>query len=450
MPTPLAETLTQLRVGNQKFLIDFYQRSRHLFERWAQRQHRLAAPQAHQLLQDTLLDFYDQVADGRITKLADDLRAFIYGMAQQRVAAQVPAQVPLPAAEARRRQRLLTQFHQIGADCQQLLTYFYFRNYRFEQVGVKMGFPNAAVARRQKSICLRKLYELVRGGYEPAGWQPGSTDAASPPATPPRVDLRPHLDELERFADGQMTLDEQDAFELRLEHEEDLAEGHAAYEQLTADLRWAAGHDTLHQRLQSLDERMNERGSALVRAQRLAQRRQRRFVLLAALAGVLVLAAGMAFWYFSQPNRTLPARHWEAYYQPDPGPPVTATLLSSNPLFGEALDQYQSGHYQAALHSLGRVSPASVGADTLLYLRGLILLRQGQGNAAQLYLQRLSKTGGSGELARRARYHLGMAYWQAQELAPALTELRAVAADSLNPYRASARRAVAAGVLEVQ
>ena len=43
MSAPLAETLTQLRVGNQKFLIDFYQRSRHLFDRWAQRQHQLAA-----------------------------------------------------------------------------------------------------------------------------------------------------------------------------------------------------------------------------------------------------------------------------------------------------------------------------------------------------------------------------------------------------------------------
>ena len=312
-----------------------------------------------------------------------------------------------------------------------------------------MGFPNAAVARLQKSACLRKLYELVRGGYQPAG----SLDSAASPtagASPVRVDLRPHLDELERFADGQMSLEEQEAFELRLEQNDDLAEGHAAYEQLTADLRWAAGHDTLRQRLQSLDERMNERGSALARAQRLVQRRQRRVIVLVALAGLLALAAGGAFWYFSQPNRTLPARHWDAYYQPDPGPPVTAALLSSNPLFGEALDQYQSGHYQAALHSLGRVSPASVGADTLLYLRGLMLLRQGQGNAAQLYLHRLSQTGGSGELARRARYHLAMAYWQAQELAPALAELRAVAADSLNPYRASARRAVTAGVLQAQ
>ena len=169
MSAPLAETLTQLRVGNQKFLIDFYQHSRHLFARWAQRKHRLSAPQAHELLQDTLLDFYDQVADGRITIMPTDLRAYLYGMAQLRLDAHVPAHQPLPAAEASRRQRLLAQFNQLGTDCQQVLTYFYFRGYNFEKMGGKMGFPNATVARRQKNTCLRKLYELVRGGYEP-GW----------------------------------------------------------------------------------------------------------------------------------------------------------------------------------------------------------------------------------------------------------------------------------------
>jgi DNA-directed RNA polymerase specialized sigma24 family protein len=190
---PLAETLTQLRVGNQKFLIDFYQRTRHLFARWAQRKHRLAAPQAHGLLQDTLLDFYDHVADGRITKLPEDLRAFIYGMAQQRLAAQVPAHVPLPAAEAQRRQRLLAQFNLLGPDCQQVLTYFYFHGFQFEKMGVKMGFPNATVARMQKGSCLRKLYELVRGGGGAArgGGGGGAPFAQTAPVAPPHPNPLP-------------------------------------------------------------------------------------------------------------------------------------------------------------------------------------------------------------------------------------------------------------------
>ena len=166
MTSPLAETLTQLRVGNQKFLIDFYQRSRHLFARWAQRQHQLPVPQAHELLQDTLLDFYDHVADGRITKMPTDLRAYLYGMARERLAAAVPAHQPLPAAEAGRRQQLLAHFSQLGTDCQQVLTYFYFQGYRIDKVGTKMGFANATVARLQKSSCLLKLYDLVSKAKE--------------------------------------------------------------------------------------------------------------------------------------------------------------------------------------------------------------------------------------------------------------------------------------------
>ena len=262
------------------------------------------------------------------------------------------------------------------------------------------------------------------------------------------MDLRPYFDELERFADGQMAPDEQEAFELRLEQDEALAEAHATYEQLTADLRWAAGHDTLRLRLQALDERMNQRGTALARAQHLVLRRQRRGAVLGTLAVLLLLGLGAVTWYFSRPSPARPARNWEAYYQPDPGPAVTTGLLHSRPLLAEALDQYQAGHYPAALHSLGRISPAKVGADTLLYLRGLILLREGQGAAAQLYLRRVAEGNGAGELARRARYHLGMAYWQAQELTQAQATLRAVAADSLSPYRASARQIVAAGVLQ--
>ncbi len=262
------------------------------------------------------------------------------------------------------------------------------------------------------------------------------------PTPPP--DLNPYFDELERFADGQLSPAEQEAFEVRLEQDEALAAAHAAYEQLTADLRWAAGHDALRLRLQALNERMDQRALALARVQRQAQLRRQRWLMLGALVLLLVLAAGAGTWYLRRPGPARPAGNWEAYYEPDPGPVVTPALLQRRPLFSEALDQYQAGHYPAALHSLGRVLPGKVGADTLLYLRGLMLLRQGQGGAAQLYLRRVSQPG---DLARRARYHLAMAYWQAQQRPAALLGLRAVAADSLNPYRAAARRAIASGRL---
>lgn len=165
----LAEVLTQLRVGNQKLLTDFYQRSRLVFARWAHRQHGLEAPAAHALLQATLVEFYDQVADGRLTLMPADLRAHLYGMARERLQAQhadaapAGALVALPAA-TRRRQRLLSCFEQLSPDCQRVLGYFYFRHQNLERLAGKLGSANALVAGKQKIACMRKLLELMING----------------------------------------------------------------------------------------------------------------------------------------------------------------------------------------------------------------------------------------------------------------------------------------------
>lgn len=160
MAQPLAEVLTRLRVGNQTFIINFYQQHREHFTHWADLNHQLPTSEAHALLRAVLLEFYDQVADGRLTKLPDDLRAHLYSMAHERIAAGKSAKV-LPRAEAGRRQRLLALFGHLGPDCQKVLMYFYFRGYNFEKVAGKMGYANATVARLQKTSCLRTLYELA-------------------------------------------------------------------------------------------------------------------------------------------------------------------------------------------------------------------------------------------------------------------------------------------------
>ncbi|RPD49328.1 hypothetical protein DNI29_00550 [Hymenobacter sediminis] len=158
-PQQLAEVLTSLRIGNQSYLIAFYEQNRDLFARWARRQHQLVPAVAHELLRTVLVDFYDQVADGRLTKLPPDVRAYVYGLADEQLRSASTTEI-LPKDEAGRRQQLLRLFRQLGLDCQKMLMYFYFRGYNFEKVAGKMGFANANVARMQKATCLRKLYEL--------------------------------------------------------------------------------------------------------------------------------------------------------------------------------------------------------------------------------------------------------------------------------------------------
>lgn len=253
--------------------------------------------------------------------------------------------------------------------------------------------------------------------------------------------LRPHLDELEKFADGHLSVSAQEAFELRLEREPDLVAAYEAYEQLTADLRWAAGHQALRERLLTLDQRLDQREAALQRTQRLVRQRQRRWAVRLAL---LLALLALAVWQWRRPTTAAAraARNWQDYYQPEPGPTPTPTLARQRPLLHEALVQYRAGHYPAARYTLNRISPTKMDPDSLSYLHGVFLLRQGQGLAAQPYLRRVQEQGPAA-LARRARYHLGMAHWQAGQLTPARRLLRQVAADSLSENRVSARRAAA-------
>jgi DNA-directed RNA polymerase specialized sigma24 family protein len=159
-PQQLAEVLTSIRIGNQSFLMTFYEQNRGLFARWARRQHNLEPAAAHELLRTVVVEFYDQVLDGRLTKLPPDLRAYLYGMADEHLKVSGRNTAALPAVEASRRQYLLGLFQQLSTDCQKVLMYFYFRGYNFEKVAGKMGFANSTVARIQKSGCLRQLYEL--------------------------------------------------------------------------------------------------------------------------------------------------------------------------------------------------------------------------------------------------------------------------------------------------
>lgn len=261
----------------------------------------------------------------------------------------------------------------------------------------------------------------------------------------PAPDLRPYLEELERFSDGQMTPAEQEAFELRLEQDPALYQAYQEYEQITADLRWVAGHETLRLRLEALDRRLDQRQEALVRIKKQQRRAQQRWGLVAGLGAVALLV----LWLVLRP--TPPANVWARYYVPDAGLPE-ALAGDNRPLLAEAMQQYRGGHYPQALNSLRRVPNSRLGQDTLLYYSGIFLLRQQEAERvqeAQALLRRVAQQPGS-QLAPKARYHLGMAYWHAKQLDQARTMLQTVANETDNPYQQAAQRILRADVLTAQ
>jgi TolA-binding protein len=254
------------------------------------------------------------------------------------------------------------------------------------------------------------------------------------------MDLRPYLDELERFADGQLSEAEQDAFEQRLAQDEELSAAYAAYEQFTADLRWVAGHETLRQRLRNLDKRLDERQTALTNLETRTQAARMRWGWL--VVG-LVLALGVAAWFLFRPRPLDAEQAWTHYYVPDPGLSETEAQRTSNPLLIQAMRQYRDGHYSAALHSLRRIPASTLGDDTLLYYTGVMLLRQNEAGAARSYLTRATQQPTS-VLASKARYHLAMAQLRTGEWLQARATLQSIAGNTQNPYWVEAQAALQA------
>ncbi|RSK37588.1 hypothetical protein [Hymenobacter metallilatus] len=264
--------------------------------------------------------------------------------------------------------------------------------------------------------------------------------------TLPTPDLRPYLDELERFADGQMGAAEQEAFETRLEQDVELYQAYQLYEQLSADLRWVAGHETLYQRLLALDRRLDQRQEALARIKRRQRRLQRQWAL---VGGAALLALLAVWWFLMRPAGTSPEVAWTRYYVPEAGLTDEVIQESQRPLLAEAMRQYRDGHYTPALYTLRRVPTSTVGQDTLTYYNGIFLLSQNgpeQVRAAQPFLRRVAMQSAS-PLAGRARYHLGMAYWRNQQITAARNTLRAVANDTRNPYQDAARQLLRSNAL---
>ncbi|SDY38030.1 hypothetical protein [Hymenobacter psychrophilus] len=262
----------------------------------------------------------------------------------------------------------------------------------------------------------------------------------------PAPDLRPYLEELERFADGQLSAAEQEAFESRLETDPALYQAYQQYEQLTADLRWVAGHETLYQRLLALDQRLDQRQLALSRVRRRQRQQQQRWGMGVAAA----LLALLALWLLWRPVAPSAATEWARYYEPEAGLPDSVLRDNQRPLLAEAMRYYREGQYQPALQTLSRIPATAIGQDTLTYYHGIFLLSQDgpeQIQAAQPFLRRAATQPGS-PLAGRARYHLGMAYWRNQQTSAARNTLRAVSNDVKNPYQQAARRVLRSGAMK--
>ncbi|MEM9920504.1 MAG: sigma-70 family RNA polymerase sigma factor [Bacteroidota bacterium] len=137
------------------------------------------ADDAADLFQDALIVFYNRIREGRLV-LNCTTRTYLYSVCKnlwlkklrsrkkQIIFSEDISEIQLAAeetdilADTDEDRKIGKLFSQLGADCQRILTFFYFDRLRMKEIAAKMGFANEQVAKNKKSICLSRLRKMVK------------------------------------------------------------------------------------------------------------------------------------------------------------------------------------------------------------------------------------------------------------------------------------------------
>lgn len=215
-----------------------------------------------------------------------------------------------------------------------------------------------------------------------------------------------------------------------------LAEHHA----LVAGIR-ADGRATLRQRLGRVEEELARPVAPLRTAVNPPQLRvswSARWGRLAT-AAVVVLAAGAGLWALRPDAQAQASR----YGVPEPGLPVLMGGGGSGRrlLVNQAMNAYKLGDVAGALSAWDAVPAGTIGADTLLYFRGIFQLRLHQNAAAEaamVRLQRLPVTA----FRERADYYFALALWAQDRPDEARAAFERLATSPGHSFSADARLAL--------
>jgi RNA polymerase sigma factor (sigma-70 family) len=188
-----AELLHVVRSGDPSGLSFVYEKYRREYISWIKRFGNCSVDDACEFYQGTILIFYENVMNGKLSVLQSSLKTYLFGIGKNLVMHQhrkntrgerVKAEFILQTHVAATTQELITEdndlalvhrcFERIGDPCHKLLELFYFNQKSMEEICQEMGYKNPETAKNQKYKCMERLRKLVDD--ERPTWPPGQAN----------------------------------------------------------------------------------------------------------------------------------------------------------------------------------------------------------------------------------------------------------------------------------
>ncbi|MFC5269750.1 hypothetical protein [Adhaeribacter terreus] len=223
-----------------------------------------------------------------------------------------------------------------------------------------------------------------------------------------------HLEDIERFAGGQMTAQEVSEFRKRLAVDNDLMAEFELFRTLKAGIK------SFHR-----ERLLGQMAAYEAQLQKETQPSYQRFSfrkLGIAASVAAVLGAGIFLWN----QQSKQANNWQAAFIDDPGLPV---LMSNNKsAYNQAMNFYRQGQFKEALNSLPTTT-----SDTTTFYRGIFWLKLQNSDSAFRYLDPVRNQSTSA-FKHKADYYSAMALWQAGKKPEAKAAFKKMAANEQHPF----------------
>jgi len=172
--------ITAIQRGDESTLEKLYEQHRKSFLRWAGRHYPLDSETLLDLYQDSVIVFYQRVAEGKITELSSRPGTYLFGIAKHLILRELkrrdrhpnqldavnelsvePAYLVYTTAE-HQRTVLEKSLDQLGFSCRRVLEYFYYHGFSLEVIAERMRYKNADTVKAHKYRCLKQLEQLVK------------------------------------------------------------------------------------------------------------------------------------------------------------------------------------------------------------------------------------------------------------------------------------------------
>lgn len=173
------QLLATIKTGDATTLTNLYKTYRDDFVQWTCRSFYCTEADAQDVFQETMIAFYENVANGKLTELSSSVKTYLFAIGrnllfkQKRKKKEQTADVEdyhflsdnitiEDTIKLNERQELIYGLlDNMKEPCRSILVLFYYKRYSIESIANSLGYKGQGVVKNQKVRCLKTLRKLA-------------------------------------------------------------------------------------------------------------------------------------------------------------------------------------------------------------------------------------------------------------------------------------------------